>query len=97
MGHWRLTSEIGGAGTEDGKLYHSMQTALTELGTLIVADRQHDRISHFTLDGTFINNILTPSDGMKPYGVAYKYPYVWVSPHDNSNTQSLRCYRVRWD
>ena len=93
---WTLKNEIGGEGTDDGKLGYPITTAVTERGTIIVADRGNDRVSHFTLDGTFINNILTPSDGIKPLGVAYKYPYLWVSPHNNSDTQSLRCYRVRW-
>ena len=93
---WELLNQFGGKGAKNGLFDRPHAIAITEFGTLLISDATNSRVCHFTLDGKFINNILTANDGVEePHGIAYKHPYLWVGPHMNSS-MSLRCYKVAW-
>ena len=91
---WHLMYQFGKKGTENGEFDKPQAIAVTELGTLLVVDNGNKRVSHFTLDGKFLNNVLTETDGIAdPVGVAYQYPFLWVS----GTYTPLKCFRVAWD
>ena len=91
---WQLMNQFGKKGTENGEFDKPQAIAVTELGTILVADKENRRVSHFTLDGKFLNNVLTETDGIAdPVGVAYQYPFLWVS----GSYVPLKCFRVAWD
>ena len=96
---WKLVSQIGNTGKENGNFDHPHAIAVTELGTLLVADLRNNRVCHFTINGRFINNVLTDSDGLtRPHGVGYRYPYLCVSSFDDkSMTKTIKCFMLRWE
>ena len=71
---WKFLNTVGG-----GQLNRPSATAITPMGSILIADRGNHRICHFTLDGEFINDVITKRDGIKePIGVAYRPPNLWV-------------------
>ena len=92
---WKQIGNMGGKGRDDGQLDHPHAITGTERGTILVSDLVNSRICHFTLDGKFINTVLGPSDGInRPHGVAYRFPYLWVSPYELKD--DLKCFQVNW-
>ena len=86
---FKLQNNIG---DQDSKFNLPQSTVVTDMDTVLVCDEDHCRISHFNLDGTFLNNI---EQGVPPYyprGLAYIYPYLWTS---NLNGGWLKCYELR--
>ena len=91
---WELMNQFGKKGTENGEFDKPQAIAVTELGTLLVVDNGNKRVSHFTLDGKFLNNVLTETDDISdPVRLAYQYPFLQVSGFHTS----LKCFRVAWD
>ena len=83
---WRLLHSFGGIGTCDGQFDTPMDTTVTDMGTILVADQGNHRISHFTIDGQFLSHVTTKDgkDGIvAPIGLCYKHPYLWVTAGDN--------------
>ena len=90
---WQLMYQFGKKGTENGEFDKPQAIAVTELGTLLVVDNGNKRVSHFTLNGKFLNNVITETDGISnPSGLAYQYPFLWVC-----NSSKTLGFRVAWD
>ena len=90
---WNLLQSFGSEGTADGQFgqYSPMATAVTDMGTILVADQGNHRISHFTIDGQFLSHVAAEDDGIKfPIGLCYKHPYLWVT----ASYENLRCLEV---
>ena len=77
-------------GDQDNKFNLPQSTVITEMGTVLVCD--NNRISHFKLDGTFLNHTVGGVTGYFPRGLAYIYPYLWTS-HYYGNW--LKCYKLK--
>ena len=76
---WELLHSFGGEGNTEGLFNVPSSTAITRMGTLLVADYDNNRISHYTLNGQFLSHVLTEKDGLElPFAMCYKYPYLWV-------------------
>ena len=90
---WNLMHTFGGYGNQDWMLNHPCATAITETGILVAQGSNH-RISQFTKEGTFISHLLTSKqDGVVwPYGIAYKYPNIWVC----SGVGYIKCFEVKY-
>ena len=87
-------SKIGAKGRKDGQLLNPKATAVTTSGHILVADHGNDRISEFTLDGTFIRHVLTSEDGLRsPCGLAYCEPYLWVTEYEQSKHRSVKLFQ----
>ena len=86
---FKLQNNIGG---QDSKFKLPQSTVITDMGTVLVCDEEHYRISHFKLDGTFLNNIEKGVSPYYPHGLAYIYPYLWTSKY---NGEWLKCYELR--
>ena len=90
---WNLLNTIGLPGSGDREFSYPHATAVTECG-LLVADAGNYRISHYSLEGQFLGHVITRQDGLDygPYGIAYRYPYLWVC----GNGDPVKCYQVKY-
>ena len=91
---WNLLNTIGGrSGSGDGEFDCPYATAVTECG-LLVADFGNYRISHYSLEGRFLGQVITSQDGLdyKPRGIAYRYPYLLVCGYGHP----VKCYQVKY-
>ena len=87
---WRLVTSIGGYGGEDGCLNYPQTSRVLPDNTVIATDCGNHRISRFTIQGEFINDVINQSDGIRlPDRLAVQYPYVWVAGGDN-----IQCYQI---
>ena len=76
---WELVSSFGGRGRGDGYLYNPFAAIMSYNNTILVSDRNNNRISIFTADGVFLYHLLTQSDGIyRPIALSYYKPYLWV-------------------
>ena len=76
---WELLHSFGGKGNAEGLLSVPTATAITRMGTVLVADYNNHRISHYSLDGQFLSHVVTKHDGVAyPFAMCYKYLYLWV-------------------
>ena len=60
---WGLVSSMGKTGSEDGDLSQPSSAIVSSNNTILVADNFNSRISEFTMDGKFVNNLRI--DGVK--------------------------------
>ena len=89
---WEPLHSFGTKGTGDGQFHSPMATAMTDMGTILVADQGNDRISHFTIDGQFLSHVATEDDGIvAPIGLCYKHPYLWVT---RSAARNVKCLEI---
>ena len=91
---WNLLNMIGGCQESgEGWFNYPHATAVTECG-LLVADDCNRRISHYSLEGQFLGHVITKQDGLDygPYGIAYRYPCLWVCGWD----KPVKCYHVTY-
>ena len=76
---WELLHSFEGYGTNEGLFNAPTATAATGMGTLLVADYNNHRISHYSLDGQFLSHVVTKHDGLlAPFAMIYSHPYLWV-------------------
>ena len=76
---WELLHSFGGKGNTEGLFDLPAGTAVTKMGTVLVADHMNHRISHFSLDGQFLSHVVTKDDSLEyPIGICYRHPYLWV-------------------
>ena len=76
---WGLLHSFGDKGSTEGLFDGPAATAITEMGTVLVADINNHRISHYSLDGQLLSHVVTREDGLEyPVGICYRRPYLWV-------------------
>ena len=91
---WELLYSFGGKGSAEGLFNVPAATAVTRMGTLLVADKCNHRISHYSLDGQFLSHLVTKDDGLQcPFAMSYKYPYLWVSCVRTPNF--VKCFELK--
>ena len=81
---------------EHGYLDTSFSTCVTP-GGFLVADFELKKIVHFTIDGKFIQHIMTDKDGLgHPYRISYQTPFLWVIQYETANfeTPKIRRYLI---
>ena len=89
---WKLLNQIG---DRDNKPKFPQDTVITDMGTVLVSDACNCRVSHFRLDGTFLSPVVGQYSilcSTSYQGLAYKYPYLWISRSDGS---CLECYQLK--
>ena len=89
---WKLLNQIG---DRDNKPKFPQDTVITDMGTVLVSDACNCRVSHFRLDGTFLSPVVGQYSilcSTSYQGLAYKYPYIWISRSDGS---CLECYQLK--
>ena len=89
---WELLHSFGGKGSTEGLFNTPAGTAITEMGTVLVADWNSHRISHYSLDGQFLSHVVTREDGLEyPIGICYRHPYLWVC---RGNADYVKCFEL---
>ena len=77
---WSLQRSIGLQGSADGRLDMPQCAIVTPWHTILVADRDNDRVTEFSMDGRFVRHLLTKEDGVrKPRRLSVLGPYLWLS------------------
>ena len=77
---WDLIRTIGSKGSKDGNIHYPQAAILSEENTLIISDFSNDRVSEFSLNGTFVHQLLVRSDGINgPRSISYYYPHLWLA------------------
>ena len=91
---WELLHSFGSPGSADGQFkgYSPMGITLTNMGTILIADQGNSRISHYTMEGEFLSNVVTKADDIVlPIGLCYKYPYLWLT---RSGGDYIKCFEL---
>ena len=88
---WKVLHSFGGCQyISDGMFDTPRATFATQWGTILVADSNNHRISHYTIDGQFLSHVVT--DGLHfPVGICYKHPYLWAC---NGFGKSVNCFEL---
>ena len=91
--NWRLLTTFGRRGSGQGEFRDPQATAVTECG-LLVADKDNQRICHYSIEGQFLGDVITRQDGLdySPYRIAYRYPNLWLCGQGNP----LKCFQVKY-
>ena len=91
---WRLLQKIGSQGSGNGQLYFPDATAVTQMGTLLLADNSNWRICHYTVCGQFLSTVISKQDmkGGAPAGIAYRHPILWVS----TTGGKINCFQLSY-
>ena len=85
---WKVLHTIS---SKQGTVFKSPQGVLiTPGGKLLIADHDAHTVSVFTLDGTFLRDILTNPAISEPYGILFDSPYLWIS----ERTPAIKVFRV---
>ena len=64
-------------------------------GSVIVADRNNDRVSQWTLAGRFVRHLLTRDDGLRaPYAVSVNDAGQLVVTESGNNRAALKIFRM---
>ena len=89
---WELLHSFGGEGSTEGLFNGPAGTAITEMGTVLIADCDNHRISHYSLDGQFLSHVVNKDDGLEyPVGIRYRHPYLWVC---RWNADYVNCFEL---
>ena len=76
---WELLHSFGGKGSTEGLFNVPAATAITGLGTVLIADYYNHRISHYRPNGQLLSHVVTKHDELEfPFAMCYKYPHLWV-------------------
>ena len=89
---WQLLTYI--RNYDCSSLYRPASTCVTPAGFL-VADSYNHRVSYFTIEGHFVQHVLTDKDGLwRPRDLCYRPPFLWVTQYSVSTPCEIRCYLV---
>ena len=84
---WDLIRTIGRYGSNDGELYYPQGAIVSDEDTIMISDMLNNRVSEFSVNGTFLRHLLvtsgsdifyTPSSIYRPFSISYYYPYLWL-------------------
>ena len=84
---WTLQRSVTG----DGQVrFNSPQSAVVlPDNTILVADRDNNSISEWSLDGKFLGYLIQKGDIKEPLELSFHHPYVWIMCGSN-----VRCYQI---
>ena len=91
---WDLIRTISTRGSNDEELDYPQSTIVSNEDTIIIADWKNDRVSEFSLNGTFLRHLLVSSDGINsPVSMSFYYPHLWLTyggyPHNKPYRYNL--------
>ena len=88
-------TSMGFKGNENGAMNVPCATAVTPDNHILVADSNNHRVSLFTITGKFIRHILTDDHVKWPCGLAYIYPYLWLTEYSCIESYcQLKCFKI---
>ena len=94
-GNGQFVRKIGSEGNGQGQFKFPRGLCVDQEGTVIVADRNNDRVSQLTLNGRFIRHLLTKDDGLRaPYAVAITAAGQLVITESGSNRAAIKLFQI---
>ena len=87
---WRYLNSLE---SPEDQLLSPGATAVTDMGTVLLADSNNHRISHYALNGKLLSHTLTGESIAHPIGVAYKFPHLWVC---HPRGEYVKCFEVEF-
>ena len=93
---WGLYQTLGGTqGSGDGQLQNPYSAIGLPDGSVIISDRNNNRVSLFNIKGRFVRHILTRSDGLnRPTAMSIILPYLWLIGYKGSGIYRLYRYKL---
>ena len=79
---WGLVRKIGTTGSSKEKLEMPTSAIILPDGNVIISDFWENRLSEFSVDGRFIDILVTRLD-FSPAYLSFSYPYLWVLGKEN--------------
>ena len=93
---WSLYKTLGGYGSGDGQLDNPRSAIGLPDGSVIITDRNNNRVSLFNIRGRIVRHLLTRSDGLSyPLAMSISLHYVWLIDYQGYPTYYLRSYRYK--
>lgn len=72
----KFIRKFGSKGSGNGELLHPRGLFVYPDGSVMVADRDNNRVSLFSASGAFVRHLLTAADGIQqPYGLTSCAPF----------------------
>ena len=84
---------IGSKGNTDGCLLYPYCVIFTPSDSLLVADRNNDRVCEFSQQGAFIRHVITSDHGIhEPISLSYSHPHLWVACNFGKNVKRFKIF-----
>ena len=95
--NWDLYQTLGGTrGSGVGQLYTPYSAIGLPDGSVIINDRNNNRVSLFNIQGKFVRHLLTRSDGLSyPEAMSVSLPYLWLINYQGAPNYYYRLYRYK--
>ena len=91
----QFVRKIGSEGNGPGQFRFPRGLCVDQEGSLIVADRNNDRVSQLTLAGRFVRHLLTKDDGVRaPYAVAITAGGQLVVTESGNNRAAIKLFQI---
>jgi len=87
--------KIGSEGNGPGQFKFPRGLCIDHEGSVIVADRNNDRVSQLTMGGRFLRHLLTKEDGLRaPYAVAINDAGLLVVTESGNNRAAVKLFQI---
>ena len=91
----QFVRKIGSEGNGPGQFKFPRGVCVDQESTVIVADRNNDRVSQVTLTGRFVRHLLTRDDGVRaPYAVAITATGQLVVTESGNNRAAIKLFQI---
>jgi len=91
----QFVRKIGSEGSGPGQFKFPRGLCVDQEGSVIVADRNNDRVSQVTLAGRFVRHLLTKEDGLRePYAVALTAAGQLVVTESGNNRAAIKLFQI---
>lgn len=91
----QFVRKIGSEGSGAGQFKFPRGLCVDQEGSVVVADRNNDRVSQLTLSGRFVRHLLTKDDGLKaPYAVAIGVAGQLVITESGNNRAAIKVFQI---
>ena len=93
---WDLYQTLGGTrGSGDGQLHDPISAIGLPDGSVIISDRNNNRVSLFNIRGRIVRHLLTRSDGLSYTGdMSISLHYLWLTDYRGSDIYRLYRYKL---
>jgi len=87
--------KLGSEGSGAGQFKFPRGLCVDREGSVIVADRNNDRVSQWTVAGRFVRHLLTRDDGLRaPYAVSISDAGQLVVTESGNSRAALKIFQI---
>jgi len=91
----QFVRKIGSEGSGPGQFKFPRGLCVDQEGSVIVADRNNDRVSQVSLAGRFLRHLLTKDDGLRaPYAIAISAAGQLVVTESATNRAAVKLFQI---